>query len=211
MTVDQLIEKRIEFMKVMETKDDGEKRPRIESWENVARHLRNFVSPRLGKLIAKEVTKADIAALSNDIVDGKHGGKASVSNARHMRRAASAMFAWAAEAGREYISESPCRDLPKLKRERPKTRVLSEDEIRTLWHGLDRNDLPWDRTTRLGIKFALVTVLRSNELLPIHRGELDIKNGIVNVPARRAAVLIMAIGYQIAVDSEPGFRVQPSG
>ena len=30
---------------------------------------------------------------------------------------------------------------------------------------------------------------------------------------RRAnpAVLIMAIGYQIAVDSEPGFRVQPSG
>ena len=26
----------------------------------------------------------------------------------------------------------------------------------------------------------------------------------------RAAVLIMAIGYQIAVDSEPGFRVQPS-
>jgi hypothetical protein len=25
------------------------------------------------------------------------------------------------------------------------------------------------------------------------------------------AVLIMAIGYQIAVDSEPGFRVQPSG
>jgi hypothetical protein len=26
-----------------------------------------------------------------------------------------------------------------------------------------------------------------------------------------SAVLIMAIGYQIAVDSEPGFRVQPSG
>jgi hypothetical protein len=26
-----------------------------------------------------------------------------------------------------------------------------------------------------------------------------------------AAVLIMAIGYQIAVDREPGFRVQPSG
>jgi hypothetical protein len=110
MTVDQLIEKRIEFMKVMETKDDGEKRPRIESWENVARHLRNLVSPRLGKLIAKEVTKGDIAALSNDIVDGKHGGKASVSNARHMRRAAFAMFAWAAEAGLEYISESPCRE-----------------------------------------------------------------------------------------------------
>jgi hypothetical protein len=94
--------------------------------------LRNLVSPRLGKLIAKEVTKDDIASLSNDIVDGKHGGKASVSNARHMRRAASAMFTWAAEAGREYISESPCVNLPKLKREQPKTRVLTEGEIRVL-------------------------------------------------------------------------------
>jgi integrase len=184
-TVDEVIELRVEWMKTPEKKDDGEKRPRIESWENVARHLRNFVSPRLGKLIAKEVTKGDIAALSNDIVDGKHGGKASVSNARHMRRATSAMFKWAAEAGREYISESPCRDLPKLKRESPKTRVLSEGEIRTLWHGLDRTDLPWDRTTRLGLKFALVTMLRSNELLPIHRGELNTKDRTVDVPAKR--------------------------
>jgi hypothetical protein len=39
MTVDQLIEKRIEFMKVMETKDDGEKRPRIESWEKTSRAI----------------------------------------------------------------------------------------------------------------------------------------------------------------------------
>jgi hypothetical protein len=29
--------------------------------------------------------------------------------------------------------------------------------------------------------------------------------------AASSAVLIMAIGYQIADDSEPGFRVQPSG
>ncbi|WP_029582510.1 tyrosine-type recombinase/integrase [Bradyrhizobium sp. URHD0069] len=184
-TVDDIIEERIEWMKTPVKKPDGEMRPRIESWENVASHLRRFLSPRLGKKIAGEVTKHDIATLSNDIVAGKLGGKASVSNARHMRRAASGLFNWAAEAGRDYVSASPCVNLPKLDDEHPRDRVLTEDEIRTLWHGLDREDMPWDRRTRLAIRFALTTMLRSGELLPIQRDELNAGNGTVDIPARR--------------------------
>jgi integrase len=184
-TVDEIIELRIEWMKTKVLKADGEMRPRLESWENVARHLRSFISPRLGKKLASDVTKNDIATLSNDIVKGKHGGKPSVSNARHMRRAASGLFNWAAEAGNDFVTASPCINLPKLDKEHPRERVLSEDEIRTLWHGLDRNDLPWDRKTRLAIKFALVTMLRSGEMLPIHRDELNTENGTVDIPARR--------------------------
>jgi len=52
-----------------------------------------------------------------------------VSNARHMRRAASGLFNWAAEAGRDYVTASPCVNLPKLDPEHPRTRVLSEEEI----------------------------------------------------------------------------------
>jgi hypothetical protein len=97
-TVDEIIEERIEWMKTPVRKPDGEMRPRIESWGNVASHLRRFIGPRLGKKIASEVTKHDIATLSNDIVAGKLGVP-SVANARHMRRAASGLFNWAAEAG----------------------------------------------------------------------------------------------------------------
>ncbi|MBR1172992.1 site-specific integrase [Bradyrhizobium sp. KB893862 SZCCT0404] len=176
-TVNQIIEERIEWMKTPIRKPDGEKRPRLESWENTASHLRRFLSPRLGKKLAMEVTKHDIATLSNDIVSGKHGGKPSVSNARHMRKAASGLFNWAAEAGRDYVTASPCINLPKLDPEHPRTRVLSEDEIRVFWHGLDRNDMPWDRRTRLALKFELVTMLRSSELLPAHRSELFDLNG----------------------------------
>jgi len=172
-------------MKTEVRKADGEMRPRVESWENVARHLRNFLSPRLGKKIASEVTKSDIATLSNDIVAGKHGGKASVSNARHMRRAASGLFNWAAEAGRDYVTASPCVNLPKLDKEHPRDRVLSVDEVRIFWRGLDREDLPYDRRTRLALKFALVTMLRSGELLPIHRDELNGESGTVDIPACR--------------------------
>src|SRR4029077_19265604 len=102
MAVTELIEARIAWMSVLEKKADGEMRPRIETWENVASHLCRLVSPKLGRRIAAEVTRNDIAELSNDIIDGEFG-VASVSNARHMRRAASSMYNWAAEAGRDHV------------------------------------------------------------------------------------------------------------
>jgi integrase len=188
-TVDELIEKRIDWMKALEPKDDGEMRPRIESWENVARHLRNLISPRLGRMIARDVTDDNIATLSDDIIAGRHivngkPRKPSRSNGRHMRRAASAMFKWAMEAGNKFVDRNPCVNLPKLKKERARSRVLSEAEIRTLWYGLDRDDLPCDRKIALAIKFVLVTMLRSWEALGIARSELATP-GVVKIPAKR--------------------------
>jgi len=187
-TLDEIIAERIEWMKASVLKEDGEKRARIEGWKDVASHLQRFISPRLGKKIASDVTKHDIAELSNDIVTGKHGGKPSIANARHMRVAASGLFNWAAEAGRNYVSASPCVNLPKLDKEHPRTRVLTPQEIRIFWHGLDRDDLPSGRKTRLALKFELVTMLRSGELLGARRDELfdlDGDNPRFDVPLKR--------------------------
>ena len=172
-------------MKTPVRKPDGEMRPRIESWENVARHLRRFVSPRLGKKIASEVTKHDIATLSNDIVAGKHGGKASVAMPATCGAPPRACSIGRRKRAATMSPPVPCVNLPKLDEEHPRDRVLTEDEIRTLWHGLDREDMPWDRRTRLALKFALTTMLRSGEMLPIHRDELNAENGTVDIPARR--------------------------
>jgi integrase len=187
-TVDDIIAERIAWMAAPVRKADGEMRPRIETWSSVASHLRRFISPRLGRKLASEVTKQDIATLSNDILAGRHGGKPSVSNARHMRRAASGLFNWAAEAGRDYVSASPCVNLPKLDEEHARTRVLSPDEIRIFWHGLDRADMTWSRRTRLALKFELVTMLRSKELRGAQRSELfdlDGENARFDVPLKR--------------------------
>ena len=59
-TVAEIIELRIDWMKQDELKQDGEMRPRIESWGNVASHLRRFVEPKLGAKIACDVTRDDI-------------------------------------------------------------------------------------------------------------------------------------------------------
>jgi integrase len=183
-TVDQVIAERVEWMKTPVLKNDGEMRPRLETWAEIERHLVRFIGKRLGRKLASEVTNRDMAQLSDDIVAGEFG-KPSTSNARHMRRAASAMFKWAASPQRGYVTASPCVNLDDLDEEFARDRVLTEDEVRTLWHGLDRNDLPWLRTTRLALKFALVTMLRSRELLGIHRDELNPENGAVDIPARR--------------------------
>ena len=170
-TVDQIITERVTWMSTLVKKADGEMRARIESWEAVERIFDRFVRPRLGKKIASEVTARDIATLSDDIVAGKLG-RPSISNARHVRRAVSGLFRWAAQPSRGYVTASPCINLEPLDKEPPRTRKLSGDEIRTLWHGLDRPDMHWDRKVCLAIKVALLTCLRSTELLHIRRDEL---------------------------------------
>jgi integrase len=170
-TVNEVITERVKWMSTLVKKADGEMRARIESWEAVERIFDRFVSPRLGKRIANEVTNVDIATLSDDIVAGKLG-KPSISNARHVRRALSGLFRWAAMPSRGFVTASPCINLEPLDKEPARSRKLSPDEIRTLWHGLDRPDMHWDRCTCLAIKLALVTMLRSVELLHAHRDEL---------------------------------------
>jgi hypothetical protein len=88
--------------------------------------------------LPSEVTKHDIATLSNDIVAGKFGVP-SVSNTRHMRKAVSGLFNWAAEAGRDYVTASPCVNLPKLDRStRARGSPLSHCGRRRRMHGRGR-------------------------------------------------------------------------
>jgi integrase len=189
-TVAELIELRIAWMSEPEKKADGEMRPRIESWSNVASHLRRLVSPAFGERPAIEVTRSQVAKLSDDLVAGKYDGKPSVANARHARRAISGLYTWASEAGRDYVPVDcrPAANLPKLPPEHPRERVLTADEIRIFWNGLDRPDLPYDRKTCLALKFAVVTMLRSVELLGARRDELfdlDGENPRFDVPLAR--------------------------
>lgn len=181
LTINELIDLRIAWIsaKVPKGRDRNDKLklgPRLKAHEEMTRHLNRFVRPRLGSMAACEVTKRDIGQLQADILAGtyfvkgsrKKGG--SISNARHMRKAVSGLFTWAAKE--DYVSTSPCVNLPDLASVPPKTRKLSAEEIAILWHGLERPDITVERRICLAIKFALLSMLRSTELLHIHRDEL---------------------------------------
>jgi integrase len=157
-TVDKLIDDFIAEVSALERKADGEKRPVLESWKNVAGFLNNEVRPAIGWMACTDVTNNEIAAIQQNIA------KRSISGARQTRSAMKRLFSFGAEAGRLYgLASSPVHNLPKLRPEHPRRRVLDVDEIRTLWWGLDRPDLPVTRAVALGIKFELVTMLRTKE------------------------------------------------
>jgi len=188
--VENIIDEYIDWLQQPVRKADGEILPRIESWENTAGYLNRFLRPMHGKRLANEINNDDIARLQDDILHGRVNRKfkASLASARNARDAMSGLFKWAAEAGRRYVDRSPCHDLPSLPAKVSRERVLTDDEIRTLWWGLDRPDLPWPRAVALGLKFELVTMLRTKEFLtatPKELKGLGTPDARIEVPLRR--------------------------
>jgi integrase len=155
----------------------------------VESHLDRFVSPRLGRNFVGDVKRGDIATLADDIVEGRFG-KPSRSNARHMCMAVSGMFKFAIK--KEFISSNPAILLGEWtntkKHGKPKKRNLKPIEIKQFWHGLDREDLPHDRRTRLAMKFELVAMLRGHEFTPMLKADvhdLDGAHPYITVPVER--------------------------
>jgi len=192
-TVADVIDLYIEHIKVEEPnpKLGGEITARVESWSQYESVLNRFLRPRLGRMIVSEVSNDDIGALIQDVRDGKVSRKykASNANARSAYEITRSMFSWAAEAGRRHVAQNPCHSLPKLPPRGQRDRVLTADEIRTLWWGLDRPDLPWPRSVALAMKFQLCTMLRAKEFLKGKTSELvglGSKDAEFHIPARRA-------------------------
>ena len=189
MTIDKLAALYIEHIKIPVPKC-GKLLPRVETWANVESHLRRLVSPRIGRMLVGDVKRSDIAELADDIVEGKFG-KASRNNARHMCMAVSAMFKFAIK--KEFIATSPAILLgewtnKKKWGKKPAKRNLRAIEIKQLWHGLDNEELPHDRRTRLGLKFELVTMLRGGEFLSLRKDEvidLDGTHPHLHIPVER--------------------------
>jgi len=186
-TVAEILDEYEAWAKTEVRKPDGEMRPRIESWYGAIGYLRRFTRTALGSMVASEVENDHIAQVQNDIIAGRYG-KPSVSNARQFRKSASAMFEWAAEAGRKYVKVNPCHHLPGLDSQPGRDRVLSAEEIKVLWWGLDDPALGCTRQIALALKFQLVTMLRSKEFLhsqPHEFSDLGTENARFTIPLKR--------------------------
>jgi|GEM_PF-2288189 len=171
-TVEQLIDKYVDFIQVTVEGPPGYHHPRIENWRGYRGFLNRFLRPTLGPMIADEVKHGDIASVLEDVEAGNIGGfKGTKSNARSARERFSGFFTWAIEEG--YITNHPCKSLRKMGKKRERTRVLDLKEIREFWHGLDRTDLPFPRGVALALKFELVTMLRSQEFRRADTEELS--------------------------------------
>lgn len=152
--------------------------PQKESWEQIEYAL---VRPLewWAKRAANSITKHDIKELYASFVDEGH-----IPQANRIRTMLHTMFHWGATE-KEWIDLNPCASLP-AKLEAPSSRedgrVLTADEIRTFWFGVDDPNCPGDRLSKLALKLSLTTLLRTGECVKIER--TGVAHAAVTIPLK---------------------------
>src|SRR6516164_5332325 len=133
-------------------------RPRKRSADEDERQLRKDVIPAWGRRKAKDITRRDVIALLDNIVD-----RGSPIAANRTLAVIRRMFGWA--LSRDIISASPCVAVKAPAKERRRDRVLSAEEIATFWRALDHPEFGMSPAIRLALKLQLATAQRKGEVI----------------------------------------------
>jgi integrase len=142
-------------------------KPNKASWRDDQSLLRR---PRAKwrKLPVSAITDDHVAKLLDEIA-----AEAPVS-ANRTQSLLHKLFRWAKEPGRKFVTANPVADMPRRARETPKDRVLSDDEIKTLWRALDVEPR---RSIALALKLILLTAARPGMVSGMLRDELHDLDG----------------------------------
>jgi len=146
------------------------------------RVFNKYALPRWGQLQMNEITRSDVVALLDELEShtfkdetGKlHGGPVQADRVlAHLRK----LMNWHAARDANYVSpivKGMARTRP---RERARTRVLKDDEIKLIWSQLDAMGVPG-----AAIKMLFLTAQRVGEICLMDRRWID-SNGIWEIPA----------------------------
>lgn len=142
------------------------------------------------------------------------------------------IYAWGVLEGR--VTRNPAGELADLAEEIPRTRILTDDETRSLWKALKdptglRRPLPGDRDepvmvsrpVRIAIQLAMLTLQRRGEIAAMRVSEIDFGAAVWTIPAEKTkagrATAVPLCGTAVALireamtlRSEPGPGEGPS-
>ncbi len=151
-------------------------RPRKRSAAEDERILSQDVTPAWGKRKAKDITRRDVIALLDRIVE-----RGAPIQANRTLACVRRMFNWAVE--RDLIGASPCVQIKAPAIENRRDRALSDSEVATFWHGLAKAKMT--ETIRLALKFQLATGQRKGEILSAEWSEIDRNNALWTIPGEK--------------------------
>jgi integrase len=146
----------------------------LRSVKEIERRLRRDVLPVIGHIPLGELHRRDVTR----VIDGKL--VSAPITARRVFEDIRAMVRWAVARGD--LDHNPIDGLRGPAISKARTRVLSDDEIRTIWHGLSevREDV-----ARV-IRFCLATGQRVGEVTGLQPSEIDLDRRIWTIPAERS-------------------------
>jgi len=149
---------------------------RRKSWAYDIALYERHIKARLGRTIPSEIKRANFAELLDRIAQD-----VSPSQANKVQRLVSAVFGWAVNEGR--LESHPGYRLPKRGVEKPRERVLSDQEIRAFWLGLDQGPLSGG-VARI-LRLALLTGQRRTEITEATKAELNFQDATWTIPSKR--------------------------
>ena len=133
--------------------------------------------PVIGTVRLPELRRRDVRNVTDKIL-----GRGSRIEANRVFEDVRTMVQWAVQ--NEYLDANPLDAMDKPAKATARTRVLSDDEIKTLWQGLPVALAKSVRCQRI-IKICLVTGQRIGEIAGMTRAELDLKAREWRLPGTR--------------------------
>lgn len=137
-------------------------KPKNKSWRQAESNLRLYLVSSLGPRPVTAVKRGDIHAILDRLIEEDKGASANRALA-HMRK----FFGWLVE--RDYLEHSPADHIKKPFNERPRERVLSDDELRSIWHASEALSVPYSAWLRLSILCSQ----REMETASLSRSQLE--------------------------------------
>ena len=150
---------------------------RKKSWKEDQRILYKDVVPVWRRKKARDVTRRDIVLLLDRIME-----RGAPIQANRTLSAVRKMFNFARSRG--ILDTSPCWAIAAPAKENRRDRVLSEEEIRIFWEGL--NSARMERRTALVLMFQLISGQRKGEIATAEWKDLDLNQGWWTIPAEKS-------------------------
>lgn len=152
------------------------------SWDQDERLINAELIPAWGRTPAKAITRRDVRALLDGIVD-----RGSPVMANRALALISGIFKHGIK--RDIVDANPATLIDKQP-EAPRDRELSDDEIRELWAALERCKAPLSpdatpalpKMIALGLQVLLLTAQRPGEVFEMRRQDLDLSGGWWTIP-----------------------------
>lgn len=150
---------------------------RSRSTSEAQRLLDADILPTIGSHRAEAVTRQHVMSVVEPVAD-----RGSFVVADRVLGLIRAIYNWAIATGS--LEVNPTLGLKKRNASRPRDRVLSNDEIHTIWEAIESRP-KLSSEIRCGLKLELLLGIRIGEVMGAQKSEIDLERRVWTVPAER--------------------------
>ena len=146
-------------------------------WKETERIIDRELLPGWRNRKARDIHRRDVLAVLDEIT-----ARPAPMMANGTLAVIRKMYNWA--ISRDVVEFNPCIAVERPGKPRQRDRVLSQPEIRALWHGLEGARMT--REIKFAIKLQLLTAQRIGEVMSARWSDFDFGTGVWTIPAERS-------------------------